>query len=104
MLLGVCYALIGIYCFCLCLIHDRSILWPDSHPGAIIQTCFSKKSKKNALLSATLQKEQGILLLIAHPDDECLFFGPTLLYLLKTWTPHQIHLLCLSTGTFFLFI
>ncbi|KAI9277363.1 putative N-acetylglucosaminyl-phosphatidylinositol deacetylase [Sporodiniella umbellata] len=37
-----------------------------------------------------------VLLLTAHPDDECMFFGPTLtaLHSLKS----QVHVLCLSTG------
>src|ERR1700722_255868 len=35
----------------------------------------------------------NILLLTAHPDDECLFFAPTLLAL----TP-EVFFLCLSTG------
>lgn len=35
-----------------------------------------------------------VLLLTAHPDDECLFFSPTLLAL----THHQVYSLTLSTG------
>jgi N-acetylglucosaminylphosphatidylinositol deacetylase len=38
---------------------------------------------------------QTIMLLIAHPDDEAMFFSPTLLAL----TPHnKVQVLCLSTG------
>ncbi|GET03860.1 N-acetylglucosaminyl-phosphatidylinositol de-N-acetylase [Rhizophagus clarus] len=40
--------------------------------------------------------ERKILLIISHPDDECMFFGPTLLFLQDQNT--QIHLLCLSIG------
>lgn len=41
-------------------------------------------------------KRRNILLVIAHPDDESMFFAPTLLYL--TSKGHNVHILCLSTG------
>uniref|UniRef100_A0A1B6LX52 N-acetylglucosaminylphosphatidylinositol deacetylase n=1 Tax=Graphocephala atropunctata TaxID=36148 RepID=A0A1B6LX52_9HEMI len=41
---------------------------------------------------------QRALFVIAHPDDECMFFGPTILQLLKN---HTVYLLCLSTGDYF---
>lgn len=37
-----------------------------------------------------------ILLVIAHPDDECMFFAPTILNLLKEG--YTVYLLCLSAG------
>lgn len=37
-----------------------------------------------------------ILLVIAHPDDECMFFLPTLLALRRSHL--ALYLLCLSTG------
>ena len=36
------------------------------------------------------------LLIVAHPDDECMFFGPTVRVLQSCHRP--IHVLCLSTG------
>jgi N-acetylglucosaminylphosphatidylinositol deacetylase len=50
-----------------------------------------------------------ILLLTSHPDDECLFFAPTLLALLRQgacpqgvnaseFRKNEVHSLCLSTG------
>ncbi|KAL0095170.1 hypothetical protein F4703DRAFT_1766420 [Phycomyces blakesleeanus] len=39
----------------------------------------------------------NILLLTAHPDDECMFFGPTLRGLGRQHK-NRIHVLCLSTG------
>ncbi|KAI6225630.1 N-acetylglucosaminylphosphatidylinositol deacetylase [Aphelenchoides besseyi] len=36
------------------------------------------------------------LLLIAHPDDECMFFGPTLLNLVRNRC--ELYVLCISTG------
>lgn len=36
-----------------------------------------------------------ILYVIAHPDDEAMFFVPSILHLGKT---NNLHLLCMSTG------
>lgn len=40
----------------------------------------------------------GALLVIAHPDDECMFFAPTLLGLQRQGV--VVHVLCLSKGDF----
>lgn len=42
-------------------------------------------------------KASRVLLVTAHPDDECMFFGPTLLALKKR-DDCQIFVLCLSRG------
>lgn len=39
-----------------------------------------------------------ILLLIAHPDDEAMFFGPTLRWLTKPELANQVMILCFSSG------
>jgi N-acetylglucosaminylphosphatidylinositol deacetylase len=39
-----------------------------------------------------------ICLLIAHPDDEAMFFSPTLLSLAKPESQNRIFILCLSSG------
>lgn len=39
-----------------------------------------------------------VLLVVAHPDDECMFFAPTVLALHEQRIP--LHLLCLSLGNF----
>ncbi len=49
---------------------------------------------ENALNLPSLNKE-NVLLLTAHPDDECMFFAPTIISLLPFV---QIHVLSLSTG------
>lgn len=41
---------------------------------------------------------QRICLLIAHPDDEAMFFSPTLLALTKPELGNHIKILCLSEG------
>ncbi|XP_074280947.1 putative N-acetylglucosaminyl-phosphatidylinositol de-N-acetylase [Silene latifolia] len=43
----------------------------------------------------TLRKKV-VLLVIAHPDDESMFFAPTINYL--TSRGHNVHILCLSMG------
>lgn len=40
-----------------------------------------------------------ICLLIAHPDDEAMFFAPTLLSLTRPETGNHVKILCLSSGT-----
>ncbi|XP_064620481.1 N-acetylglucosaminyl-phosphatidylinositol de-N-acetylase-like [Lineus longissimus] len=43
--------------------------------------------------------KRKVLLVTAHPDDECMFFSPTILHL--TSAGHKVFLLCLSTGDFY---
>lgn len=47
------------------------------------------------LKSNKLEKCRSILLIIAHPDDEAMFFSPILITLIKSC---RIYLLCLSSG------
>lgn len=42
---------------------------------------------------------QRILIVTAHPDDECMFFGPTILSLSRRQNC-QVYLLCLSNGNY----
>lgn len=44
-----------------------------------------------------LPDSRRVLIVIAHPDDESMFFGPTILSLTKR-TNCQVYLLCLSNG------
>jgi N-acetylglucosaminylphosphatidylinositol deacetylase len=59
------------------------LIWYQSKPISVqIQSLQSLNVRK-------------VLLLIAHPDDECMFFSPTILNLI----PHfSVQVLCLSTG------
>ena len=41
-----------------------------------------------------------ICLLIAHPDDEAMFFAPTVLALTRPETGNHVKILCLSSGTY----
>lgn len=38
---------------------------------------------------------KSVLVVTAHPDDECMFFSPTIINLQRL---SKVHLLCLSTG------
>jgi N-acetylglucosaminylphosphatidylinositol deacetylase len=42
-------------------------------------------------------RNNNVLILTAHPDDECMFFGPTISSL-KSLAKSRVHVLCLSTG------
>ncbi|KAI0393131.1 N-acetylglucosaminyl-phosphatidylinositol de-N-acetylase [Xylariaceae sp. FL0594] len=43
-------------------------------------------------------RDKKICLLIAHPDDEAMFFAPTVLALTRPETGNHVKILCLSTG------
>jgi N-acetylglucosaminylphosphatidylinositol deacetylase len=43
-------------------------------------------------------RNKRILLLIAHPDDEAMFFAPTLLGLTRPGNGNHVKILCLSSG------
>ena len=45
-------------------------------------------------------RNKRICLLIAHPDDEAMFFSPTLLALTAPETGNHVKILCLSSGSF----
>lgn len=41
---------------------------------------------------------KNILLVIAHPDDEVMFFGPTLIGITNSSAMNSVRVLCLSNG------
>ncbi len=43
-------------------------------------------------------RNKRICLLVAHPDDEAMFFAPTVLALTRPETGNHVKILCLSTG------
>ncbi|KAI1435141.1 putative deacetylase LmbE-like domain-containing protein [Xylaria sp. CBS 124048] len=43
-------------------------------------------------------RNKRVCLLIAHPDDEAMFFAPTVLALTRPGTGNHVKILCLSTG------
>lgn len=49
--------------------------------------------------TSSLWRQNSVLLVTAHPDDECMFFGPVISCLLDQGVP--VHILCLSTGNWY---
>ncbi|KAF3323142.1 N-acetylglucosaminyl-phosphatidylinositol de-N-acetylase-like isoform X2 [Carex littledalei] len=61
-----------------------------------IASSSSRLRSEALFLSSSLEKKKNVLLVMAHPDDESMFFSPTIMYLASEG--HQIHLLCISVG------
>lgn len=59
--------------------------------GALLRNSEDEKPRVTA-------NETRALLVTAHPDDECMFFAPTILKLVESQA--SVYLLCLSTGRF----
>ncbi|KAK7173456.1 hypothetical protein R3I93_003315 [Phoxinus phoxinus] len=59
--------------------------------GALLQNSEDGKQRVTA-------NETRALLVTAHPDDECMFFAPTILKLVESQA--SVYLLCLSTGNY----
>ncbi|GAB2219746.1 hypothetical protein Droror1_Dr00007383 [Drosera rotundifolia] len=70
------------------------VLWVASLCKILHAACSSFKDSH--LTNGVLFHKKSILLVIAHPDDESMFFTPTLNYL--TSRGHNVHIICLSTG------
>lgn len=60
---------------------------------ALIVTDYFMRIWESKQISGVRQ----VLLVIAHPDDECMFFGPTLVSLAKM-PDVRIYVICLSIG------
>lgn len=73
------------------------LLWAVSvgkiHLGSSLN---SKTTFLNDNGSAGLPSRKNVLFVIAHPDDETMFFSPTINFL--TSRGHNVYILCLSTG------
>ena len=55
--------------------------------------------KDARLLPSPLRDARNLLIVTAHPDDECLFFGPSILAALDRPNGPRGGLLVMSTGT-----
>ncbi|XP_048413301.1 N-acetylglucosaminyl-phosphatidylinositol de-N-acetylase isoform X3 [Stegostoma tigrinum] len=66
-----------------------------------IRSIYRKNGGVGRQPPISVKEEAGAaaLLVTAHPDDECMFFAPALLWL--TGRRLSVHLLCLSTGNFY---
>jgi hypothetical protein len=63
----------------------------------VLAVIWSWLLRRGGMLQAISRKR--ILLLIAHPDDEAMFFGPTVLAVTRPELRNDVRILCLSTGT-----
>ena len=66
-------------------------------------TCWLYTAQLSRTSCAQLRNKR-ICLLIAHPDDEAMFFAPTLLALTTPKLENHVKILCLSTGILCLLI
>lgn len=69
-------------------------------PWASVPVIFCLLWVYTSQLSRSFPMLRGkrILLLIAHPDDEAMFFAPTLLELTRPERQNHVKILCLSSG------
>ena len=56
-------------------------------------------SRANKFISSRTNRTKNALIITAHPDDECMFFGPTIQNLVSS--NYDVHLLCCCTGNFY---
>ncbi|CAN2387846.1 Phosphatidylinositol glycan anchor biosynthesis [Pristimantis euphronides] len=61
--------------------------------------CSSWRAVVSGRVAAVLPGVRSPLLLIAHPDDECMFFAPTILGVLEEQRPLSV--LCCSAGNYY---
>ncbi|XP_050937032.1 uncharacterized protein LOC103494031 isoform X2 [Cucumis melo] len=62
----------------------------------IASLCKIFSSYSSGFLNDGTPQKRNILLVIAHPDDESMFFSPTINFL--TSRGHKLHILCMSIG------
>ncbi|KAG1767748.1 putative deacetylase LmbE-like domain-containing protein [Suillus occidentalis] len=66
---------------------------------SLLLSILYKSSEFNTdTLSEQTASSPRVLLLTAHPDDECFFFAPTILALRRSSSSPEIFSLCLSSG------
>jgi len=61
-------------------------------------------TSSEATFPPQLREAEHVLLVVAHPDDESLFFSPTILHLTRRRTRGATALLVMSAGTFYHFL
>lgn len=64
----------------------------------LVGVFWTLSSTSSGFTSFPTLYNKRICLLIAHPDDEAMFFAPTLLALTKPELGNHLKILCLSTG------
>ncbi len=64
----------------------------------VLPCCYLYTVSVVATRFPTLRNKR-ICVLVAHPDDEAMFFAPTMLALTRPETGNHVKILCLSSGT-----
>ena len=63
----------------------------------VMKLAYNKLRKRNSLVKfVNVKGIENVLLVVAHPDDECMFFGPAVRVLAELGC--NLHVLCLSKG------
>lgn len=79
-----------------------SFNWPAIAVAIVAVFLFwtlSSTSSSPFMRSFPRLQNKRICLLIAHPDDEAMFFAPAVLALTKPELGNHLKILCFSTGT-----
>ena len=59
-----------------------------------------RKSVNSPFNNKSKNLNKSICIIVAHPDDEVMFFGPIIRYL-SSFKNHRVHILCLTTGNYY---
>ena len=62
----------------------------------VLLTALLRWLRNRPLKRCSLRSDGAVLLVTAHPDDECMFFAPTITAFTEAAVP--VFLLCLSQG------
>ncbi|KKA29596.1 hypothetical protein TD95_005282 [Thielaviopsis punctulata] len=65
---------------------------------ALLPALYSGLATTHAQTSLATLRNKRICLLIAHPDDEAMFFAPTVLALARRDAGNHVRIVCLSSG------
>ncbi|XP_065123164.2 N-acetylglucosaminyl-phosphatidylinositol de-N-acetylase [Paramisgurnus dabryanus] len=76
--------------------HLRDEMFTPSNTGGNSKFCPTQDRSDPHLRNS--EERTRALVVTAHPDDECMFFAPTILNLIESKV--AVHLLCLSTGNY----
>lgn len=74
----------------------HELAWPYV---TLLTLCFIYIKFASVNTFIRCKSKQNVLFVTAHPDDECMFFAPTILSLLRAG--HKAYLVCLSKGDFY---
>ncbi|KAJ6887605.1 N-acetylglucosaminyl-phosphatidylinositol de-N-acetylase-like isoform X1 [Populus alba x Populus x berolinensis] len=72
------------------------VLWIASLWKVLFSSSSTSFSKTSFLSDDRALSKRNVLLVVAHPDDESMFFSPTINYLISRG--HNLYILCFSIG------